>query len=334
MKVTGAPLIYCSKPMPGMLGVLLYGPNTLLIQECIAALRKHFLPEDDNAMAHVTVTSDMLKQNPLILADELSSFGFFATKKLIHIKDADDSFLKPLQSALSLPDAGHVLIMEAAELGPKSGLRGWAEKATDIAALACYMMEGQALHRFVQDRFKEKGAIISGEGIILLIDRLGNEIASLSNVINQLIDYAGHDATIHVEHVEALLIDQAEQGLDKLVQAFADGTLPQMDRVLYQLHAEGVSMVAVLRMLQTYFYRLRLVQAEIKNGLSFEDSVKRLRPPIFFKAKPAFSKHLRRWDMIRLDQALIEFQKLEAACKKTGTPELELVQQRLIALVA
>jgi len=334
MKISGDPLQYCSKIPGTMRAVVLYGPNKMLIGEAVALLQKNFLGAgEQNDFATVTITPETLKQNPTAIGDEFSSFGFFASKKFIHLKDGDDVFVKPVQDALSLPKAGHFIVIEAEELTPKSALRIWAEKTQDIACIACYMMEGAALQRFVSGQFQQQNVKISNDAVTMIIDRLGNDLSALKNLIPQLIDSAGGTTTpIQLDHVEALLVDQAEQELDSVTQAVADKNPVTLDRALHNLDASGTSMIAVLRVLQNYFYRLRTVQVALKNGEGIEGAMMKLRPPVFFKMKNAFSRHLRSWPLPAIDVALQEFVQLEAACKKTGTPELSLVQFRLLRL--
>lgn len=331
MKITTDPLQYCRAVPKNIRAVLLYGPNTALIQEGVALAKKSFLGDGQNDFSVVTITPDMLKQNGALLGDELSSYGFFATKKLVHLKDAEDALVKPLQAALEAPDAGHFIVIQAEELGPKSTLRAMAEKSPDIAAMACYMLEGANLQRFIQGQFQQNQAKISSDAVMMLIDRLGNDLTPLRNVIQQLIAFVGGDApVVQVEHVEALLIDQAEQEMDVVIQSVADADMPQLDRALHTLHESGVAMVAVLRSLQYYFYRLRQIHLALKEGEDFKLLMKRLR--VFFKQEAAIKRQLRFWPVTRIDAALVEFTRLEAACKKTGTPELLLVHHRLMRL--
>lgn len=331
MKITTDPLAYCRQLPATLRAVLLYGPNKSLAQEGVALAQKSFLKDEKNDFSVTVVTPDLLKQNPTLLGDELSSYGFFATKKLVHIKNADDVILRPLQEALTAPDAGHFIVIEADELGPKSTLRAWAEKSPDVAALACYMLEGANLQRFIANQFQQQNARISNDAVMLIIDRLGNDLSPLKNVIAQLISFAGGDQpAITIDHVEALLVDQAEQEMDILIQAVADANMPQLDRALHTLESSGTAIVAILRSLQYYFYRLRTMQVSLSNGEDLDSLMKRMR--IFFKLQPVMKRHLRNWNITRIDGALTEFTRLEAACKKTGTPELLLVHHRLMRL--
>lgn len=334
MKVTGDPLQYCAKLPANVRGVLLYGPNRLLLSEAVELLQKNFLPKDEkNDFSVVTMTPDTFKQNPGALNEELSSFGFFASNKFIHIKDADDNSVKHLQPAMELAAGDHFVVIEGDELGPRSALRVWGEKAENVACIPCYMLEGPALQRFIQGQFQQVGAKITGDAAIMLADRLGTDLSPLKNTIQQLVLYVGGDAPVVTpDHIEAMLVDQAEQEMDVVVQAVADANMAALDRALHNLHDAGTSMVGVLRVLQNYFYRLRTVQVAMRNGESIDAAMMKLKPPVFFKAKTAFGRHLRNWNLARIDGAIAEFVALEAACKKTGTPELLLVQYRLMRL--
>ncbi len=334
MKISGDPIRYCAAPDKNVRVVLLYGPNRALIEEAVATLKSKLLPKDADDFANVVLNGDAVKDDAQLLLEEWAGFGFFAKKKVIHIKEASDVHARLLNECTQLPDAGHFMILEAEALGPKSVLRAWAEKADMAAAVPCYEFDGPALSRFVQAQFQKQGATILSDAVALLVDRLGGDVSALQGVIAQAIDYVGGDAPkITLETIEKLLVDQAEQELDQAVQSVADVKAEQLDRILYGLNESGVTMIAVTRAVQNYFYRLRTVQAEIKSGRSQEAALALLRPPLFFKVKPHFVRHLNRWPLERIDRVLAECLYLESQCKKTGTPEVALVQQRFLRVM-
>ncbi len=332
MKISGDPLQFAAKPPAGLRGVLVYGPNAALADEAVATLRRALLPDGGDDFSFVVIPSDELKNNPGRIAEELSSFGFFAAKKVLHIKDAGDGQARALQEALDAPDAGHFIILQSENLTPKSALRALAEKSDCVASLPCYELNGPALARFVQDKFKHSGAALERDALPVLLDKLGGDTTALNGIIQQFIDYVGGDKpVIRAEHVEAMLVDQAEQALDDAVQAACDRDLPRFDRVLNSLGESGTSIVAVLRALQQYFYKLRTASAAMKSGASQDEALAKIRPPLFFKTKPLFVRHLRGWNLNLIDRVLRELLYLESQCKKTGVPDLALVQQRLNA---
>jgi DNA polymerase III subunit delta len=333
MKITD-PSAFAKDPPNHLRGALVYGPNAALIAETIAALRKTLLPGTADDFSFVVIQPEDFKNNPSILGDELSALGFFAAKKIILVKNASDTMGRAAQEALDLPDAGHFLILQADELTPKSTLRVFAEKSDVFASVPCYALEGATLNRFITTQFQKFNATITNDALNRLADRLGGDMIALPNIVQQLITYVGSaKVQVTTEHIDALLVDQAEQDLDHAVQAFADGNFAALDRALQAIHTSSATMIGVLRALQSYFYRLRIVHAAVKNGDSTDTALGKLRPPVFFKAKTAFTRHLRNWPLARVDRALAMFLYLESQCKKTGTPDLALVQQRLIALM-
>lgn len=334
MKITADPLHFAKNPPKDVRAILVYGPNRALVAETIATLRRHFLPGGSDDFSFVTITEDDLDHAPTRLADEMASFGFFAAKKILHVTADGEGMARAVADALDAPDAGHVLLLEGGELGPKSALRAWAEKADNAASVPCYALEGAALNRFIAAQFQKQGATIQSDAVTELSHRLGGDLSGLPHIVQQLIDYAGSDKpVIKTGDVEAMLVDQAEHELDAVVQALADANFPAFDRALHSLHDAGTSLIGVLRSAQNYFYKLRSVHADMKNGTAQEEALKKLRPPLFFKARPGFIRHLRAWPLKRVDRALSELLYLESMCKKTGTPELALIQQRLTTLM-
>lgn len=336
MKLSGDPLRFCAAPDKAFRAALIYGGNSLLIAESIRLLQESWLPAEKNDFALTVFDGDDIKSNPTLLIDEMTSFGFFASQKVILVKNAGDTTTRIAQEALALPDAGHRLILQADILGTKSTLRAWAEKETvkDVACLPCYEFEGPSLVRFVQGQFQRHGATITADAVTWLADRLGPELSSLDGTIAQLMDYVGGEKpAITLQHVEALLVDQAEHQIDALIQAIAESQAGLFDRILYSLVDSGTSLVTVIRYVQNYFYRLRTIQALIADGSTAEQAIAQLRPPLFFKLKPAILRQYRTWPLEKIDRLLAECLFVESQLKKTGTPEVALFQQRFLRVM-
>lgn len=336
MKISGDPMQFAQNPpvKGGLCGVLIYGPNAALADTVADTLRRVLLPQNADDFANVVLDGDTLKADAGPFVDEMMTSGFFAAQKVVTVKNASDSMTRTVQDVLDMPHAGHFFILQADALTPKSSLRALAEKSDRVAALACYELDGVALNRFIIDRFRDRGASITSDGAALIANRLGGDMSVLNTLADQLVLYAGGDKpTISPSHVESLLVDQAEQALDDAVRAVADRDAAAFDRIVTTMAQSGESMIGPLRAMQYYFYKLRGAAADIASGADTESALAKIRPPLFFKTKPVFTRHLRTWSLPLLDRVLRELLYLESQCKKTGTPEAALVQQRLLPLL-
>jgi DNA polymerase-3 subunit delta len=334
MKVSGDPLRFCAAPPKGLRAALVYGANRALQDKVVETLQQKLFPKGLDDFSAIILNYGELKSQPDLLGTELSSFGFFASEKCILIKDAEDGLTKILQEAMNLPPAGHFLILLADALGTKSSLRAWAEKTDLVASLPCYEFDQAALIQFIDGRFKTHGRAIDRDAVALIADRLGNDLAPLPMLIQQIDDYISDPAKrISYDDIATLMVDQSEQDMEQLIQAIADKNVSSCDRILHTLVESGTSIIAITRSLQYYFYRLRLAQAHIKDGSTQEEALAQLRPPLFFKLKPIFTRHLHKWPLGKIDRLLAECLYIESQCKKTGTPETALFQQRFLRLM-
>src|SRR5690606_30570632 len=103
----------------------------------------------------------------------------------------------------------------------------------------------------------------------------------------------------------------------------ASGKFAEAERILSSVMGEGMPAVTILRTLQNYFLRLHVTKSRIAGGENQELALKKLKPPVFFKAKPAFEAQLSGWSLLQMEQALNILTSAEARCKQTGSePEI------------
>jgi DNA polymerase-3 subunit delta len=313
----------------GLQAVFLYGPNQTLLQQRVNKATQTWLPAGDDGFNHVTITPDQLKQTPSLLGDELTTMSFFSGRKVIIFKDADDKHTPLLKSLL---DDGleHRLVIVAGELGPRSALRLWGESAPSVATIACYDYDLRDISRLLQEQAQSRQAKLEREAQDMLVQLIGTQAELIPTLLDKLIDYAGTiPAVITGDMVRVSCVDQVEATADDIIQHVMDGELRGIQRHINSYYAAGESSVALLRMLQNYLYRLKTVQASVAQGQTQEQAVTQLKPPVFFKQKNSFMRHVQRWPEQRLNWALKALMDVEAACKRTGATDELLVRQLL-----
>ena len=81
--------------------------------------------------------------------------------------------------------------------------------------------------------------------------------------------------------------------LDEALLAASLGEVAVADRAIARAFAEGANPVQVLRAALRHVQRLQLAALAVADGASAADAVGQLRPPVFWKAKPAMERALR-----------------------------------------
>jgi DNA polymerase-3 subunit delta len=112
------------------------------------------------------------------------------------------------------------------------------------------------------------------------------------------------------------------------------GNPSNADRAISLAYDQGVSPVALIRVLLSELMRLRGVSAQIGPNNTPAEAVRQLRPPVFFKRVPVFIRALELWRQPALTEAIKTALTAEAACKSTHTPDEAYCRQMLLGLAS
>ena len=320
------------RPDPSLRAVLVYGPDNGLVQERVAALAQSVLGDAADPFRLADLQGPDIAKDPARLVDEAQALSMTGGRRLIRVRDAGDPVTEGLKRALSGPQADSLVVLEAGDLSPRSTLRKLAETAEAVAAVPCYQADAAAIAGFARSLLSEAGKTLDREAEAYLGQALVTDRQLARREIEKLIAWLGEDRHADLDAVRAVVGDSAEQSLDDLVLAVADGRAEAADRAWRLLLAEGTQPVTVLRALQRHFTRLHLAAAHIAAGLGPDQAMAKLRPPVFFKAQPRVRAQIARWPAAQLDAALARLADAEAACKQTGMPAETLCARTILAL--
>ena len=319
---------FLARPDNGAVAALLYGPDSGLARERSQLLVKALLGDKPDNMAILDTTEARLLSDPALLADELSAVSFLAGKRVILIRDAGDKLTKILEAAADLMRADVYVIVLADELGPRSSLRLWFEKAPNAASVACYHDEARDLGELVRETFGKANISVGAEVVQYLLGQLGNDRYVTRQEMEKIITYVGDEQSLSLEAARLLTDANQETDLDEAVTALADKNLAGLDKALLQLVKEGVAPVAYLRALSRYFMRLYAIKLQAQNS-SVESVIAALRPPVFFKQVPILTRHAKQWNLDAIAKALGFIMAAELACKTSDLPVFAASEREL-----
>jgi DNA polymerase-3 subunit delta len=150
--------------------------------------------------------------------------------------------------------------------------------------------------------------------------------------VDKLISYALHEPEkrITIEHITACITDAAGEEVDDAVWAAASGDMAKLDMMLAKLAAEGVQPVQFLRAAMRHLTRIyEGLGRMIEDNMGAMETVKSLKPPIFFKREAAMQKQLRSWTPGKVMDALAALLEAEIKCKQSGLPAERLGERAL-----
>jgi len=306
-----------SAPPPDARLYLFHGPDEGQSRDLATRLEARFgLDRLDLVPAEVAA-------QPGRLADEAASVSMFGSAPCLRLTPAADAHTEAATLLLDAPQAGNPAILIAGNLPGTSKLRKLAETHPRARALACYPPSAADFARLARDTARAAGLDAEPAALALLIVAVGGERGLLAQEIAKLATYLDATATRPKKFTpadwHAVGAGEGAADIDPLIDAVAARDPAAAARALRALAADGQRGIMPLRAAARRFAQLAEARAAVDGGASPDSAVAALRPPLFWKAKPAFLAQLRAWtapDLARAAHALLA---AERAIKARGS---------------
>lgn len=327
---------FARAPDPGLIAILVYGPDGGLVRERALGLARSVVPDLADPFRFVEFAADALTADPARLSDEVAAIAMTGGRRAVMVREAGDGFAPLLGQLLAdppcVPPQAALVIVEAANLPPRSTLRDLCERADKAAALPCYADEGGQLSELIRRTLAAEQVTASSEALKFLTDNLGGDRMVTLRELEKLALYAGRGGIVELEDAMDVVGDSSALSMEEVAFAAAGGEFAALDRALARVFLEGAQPIAVLRAVARHFERLRQAAAAIEGGANDEAAMASLRPAVFFKQKARFRAHLKRWRAASASDALKRLIETELLCKTTGMPAETICRQALFEL--
>jgi DNA polymerase III subunit delta len=327
---------FLKKPDPKVRGVVIYGNDDGLIAERALQLAKTVCEDLKDPFRVVDIAGDALKNDPARLADEFGAMSLMGGRRVIRVRPAGEESVSALENLAAATAGDALIVVEAGNLTPRSGLRALAESDRTLAALPCYMDNDLALEGLVESAARAAGIAVEGDALEWIVERLGGDRGQTRSEIDKLMLYKASDAAKAITLADAMAVlgDTAAIGVDDVIAAAFDGDQVALDRALDRVFAEGGNPVQLVRSLQRHADQLHVVSGHLGAGANFEMAMSRARGlPRGGPVRQRFERHVRGWSLTRLSAALDVLLDAERQCKTTGWPD-ETIARRLCVRVA
>jgi DNA polymerase-3 subunit delta len=327
---------------PAVRAVLVYGPDSGLVQERAAILGRQVVADLNDPFNVAHLTGSIISEDPARFSDEANAQSLMGGRRLVRISSASNDITPALKTWLKgSPDSGCVVVIEGGDLRPKDALRKLCEELPNAAALPCYVEDERNIATLVRDTLRERGLAIQSDASAWFAASIKGDRMRVRMELEKLILYMdGYNSdaaqkaqqkTVTLEDVKNSSGDAGIQSIDDLIYAFAGRNPQQSLQSFSRLTAEGVATIAIIRSLQNHILRLHSVKSLMEtHGQGLEEAMKTLQPPVFFKQADQFAAQLRLYSLTRLRTMLIELNDLEAKTKQSGVPADTLIGHFLL----
>lgn len=297
---------------------LVYGPDAGQADELANEVSKLIVPDLKDAFLVTRITMAQVKENPSLLNQEAGAMSLIGGRRLIRIKEADNTLTESLKYFLEQQKTDTFVVISADNLTPSSSLRKLCESSPLVACFACYADEGRDLQGFILQTLSSQGFRADAEAMAYLQAHLGADRKISKSELEKLMLYMGNNKNITQADAAACIGDASAQSVDVLIQAIAGGKHALVQEKLAALFQAGQSEVALIRAAGSYFQKLLLAKSRCLQGASIEQSVAQVVPKLNFKMEPEFKRQLAAWGEKNLIQALCLIEKGEKDCKTSA----------------
>lgn len=324
---------FLAKPDAAMRAALVFGPDSGLVRERADRVAAAICPDLRDAFRVADLAAAALVADPALLHDEAAALSLTGGRRVVRVRDAGDAVGALFERFLSGPPPGDsVVVVEGGELAARSSLRRAFEAAAIAVAIPCYADGRRELGELVREVLGARRVSVDAEAQAYLIDHLGGDRLASRRELEKLALYAGDGGRVGLAEAVQSVGDSAAMTIDDIVFAAAEGDAAALERALMRAFLEGQMPVSVLRALMRHFQRLHLAQSRVAAGISDDDALRSLRPPLFFKLQDRFKRQLRLWSAARAAQALALLTQAEVNAKTTGLPAEAVCRDALLRI--
>jgi DNA polymerase-3 subunit delta len=315
----------------GFLPFLIYGPNEGLIRDHINKIKSDYLSDID--FEEISLTGKSLDLNPDTLETSANSISMFNNYKLIILESFKEKHISELESVIHSAPAQTMLIVKADNLKKTSKLRKLFESNALCYALACYEDDAKSMMRLIDNFVNENNISINRDIKNYLMQTLSTDRMISFNELQKIsLFYANADANPSLEEVKNLLNDTSSNNFQKMNESVMYGNMTKSSSIISKLLSEGNNPISILRSLINYLKRLQKVKVEMKKGINFDNAIKFLKPPLFWKDKDNFQQHCVRWPLNKIERNLSQLLDAEIDCKTNSKLSSILCERSILTI--
>lgn len=323
---------FLNAPDAGVFGALVYGPDSGQALAHSRTIIQKILGSNYEPTSIIEMDDASLKSDPAKLADECGAMNLLGGRRIVWLRNISDKHVSLIESCISLLVKDCYLLVTAGDLASRDKLRGLFEQRKDLAAVACYRLEGNQLAMHIRGILEAEQFRVDRNVVDTLVRELGNDLMITKNELEKLCLYAHGKSQITLEDVEATLLHNDQHEIDALCQHYCDANAAGFDSLWQHLVRDGEQPIVLIRSISRYVGRLLEMKLSMQQQeMSAEQVVESAKPKIFWKQAPIMTRQLKRLRSGDLLLMLHQCNQAEASFKSTSLPP-ELIVSHVLEM--
>ena len=321
---------FVARPDPARPVVLVFGPDSGLVNERVNALIKASVDDVNDPFALARLESDELAAEPSRLVEEAQTIPLFGGRRAVWVKAGGRNIAPAFEAVLAIRGLECRVVIEAGNLPRNAPLRTLIERAKNAAALPCYADDERARERLIDAEMREAGLTLASDARALLVPLLGGDRAASRSEIRKLALYACGQDRVSVDDVAAVVSDASSLALDDIVDAAFAGQTAELESRLAKARTAGTSPSSIFFAAQRQVAQLHKWRMAIEAGAGF--SIDTALPPAQFRRKRLVEAALKLWNAARLAAAMADLADAVLQSRRTNKLDDTIADRALLAI--
>ena len=306
---------------------LLYGKNEGLQNEIIDL---HLIKDFDGEIIKYD-ESEFLKSKEIIIS-ELLNKSLFESKKILLISRVTEKILNSIYEITEKDVTDLKIILKSGILEKKSKLRNFFEKESSLAVIPFYEDDYKSLSFIVNDFITKNKIKLSRESINLLVTRASGDRENLKTELNKILNYSYSNNKIRFEHVQKLTNLSENFAVGELADSYLSKNIKNVSKILNENNYSDEECILILRTILSKSKRLLTIIEKYNETEDMEDTLSKIKPPIFWKEKENVKTQIFRWKIKDLKRNIYKISEIEHLVKSNSKNSLNLVSDFIVSL--
>ncbi len=301
--------------------VLFYGENLGMKNDFKDQIKKA-----NNKIFIKKFSQDEILANKNFFFSEILNQSLFETKKICFIDQASDKLLEVIKEIEKDLDTQKIFIFSEI-LEKKSKLRNYFEKSNKLDIVACYHDNDIIIRKIIQEKLKGYTGM-SQQILNIIVENCKLDRSKLNNELNKITSFFTNKI-IEKEKLELLLNITVNENFNNLKDEALNGNKLKTNELINDTVLEVEKNSLYLSLINQRLIKLAEIQEKNRQD-NLEIALNNVKPPIFWKDKPAFLTQSKKWNKKKIRVILNETQRVELRMKSDSNVDGSILIKKLI----
>ena len=274
----------------------------------------------------INLSQDDIINNIDNFFNEVLNISLFDEKKIYFINQVNDKILDAIKIIEPKIDSQKFYLISES-LDKRSKIRNYFEKSNNCGVVACYIDNEISFKKIIIERLKNyKG--VTTENINLISDKCNLNRDKLNNELDKIYTFF-LEKNIDRNKLEILLDNKINNDFSLLKDEAFNGNRIETNKLLSDTIINSEKNILYLNIINQRLLKLNEI-FKLIGQTSLEKAIDMLKPPIFWKDKPAFLKQAKKWNINKIKKILNKTYNLELEIKSNSIVNKNILLKKLL----